>query len=366
MDKKKEIELDILEINQHIGTMYLSKMDGNLLYQLSKADILKIKNKEMFEGIQRELDKRRVRQIKAYLETQFSSFPNSIILNISSQDIISVNSCENKMVVRAGEKTFSIIDGQHRLSGFEDGDIENFELPIAIFIDLEDYDQALLFSTINSEQVKVDPSQKLSLELYSKVDTPKKKVTEMVYAFNMDKESPWYSRIKLTGKKDELSENAIIALKTFATPIIEFVYDDRDNYIIRDLLTRGRQVSDMLYDSNKYIFWKFYESEKMEMVYKMLFNYFCVMQEILPDDWGNTNSVLTKSTGYNAMMKLFKDIFGACYSQNRDFSKKNMYAKLVELSKLQGMITAEKYGGSGYGASNYLYMDMIKYVDLSK
>ena len=169
MDMKKEIELDILEINQHIGTMYLSKMDGNLLYQLLKADILKIKNKELFEGIQRELDKRRVRQIKAYLETEFSSFPNSIILNISSQDIISVNSCENKMVVKAGEKTFSIIDGQHRLSGFENGDIENFELPIAIFIDLEDYDQALLFSTINSEQVKVDPSQKLSLELYSKV-----------------------------------------------------------------------------------------------------------------------------------------------------------------------------------------------------
>lgn len=358
------IVLNIIELEQHIGNIYLSKIDGNLLYKMSKADILRITNHEIFQGIQRDLKKSRVKQIKEYLKTEFSSFPNSIILNLSSSKI--VRSSDDKLEVEISPDTFTIIDGQHRLAGFEDGDIENFELPIAIFIDLQDYNQALLFSTINSEQVKVDPSQKMSLELYSRVNTPKKVVTELAYAFNLEPESPWYKRIKLAGKKDELSSEGIIALKTFATPIIELIYNDTaDNYRLRSWLNRDKNPNDFYDNLNeeKYIFWKFYANGKEKFIYNILMNYFIALSRILKNDWGNSESVLTKSTGYNAILKLFKDMYPVCVENGYNFSVDYMMSLLSPLSELEGRIDSATYGGSGFGASNYLYKDMKEKVN---
>lgn len=349
-------DLRIMEVNQHIGTLYLSKINGNILYKMAKSDILKIYSNSDYEGIQRELDLRRVEQIKKYLKTEFSSFPNSIILNIDSEKIISAEGDILKVVMSSD--TFSIIDGQHRLAGFEDGDVEDFEVPISIFVDLDISDQALLFSTINSEQKKVDPSQKMSLEKYSKVNTPKKVVTDLAYALNMDEESPWFRRIKLTGRKDVLSENGIIALKTFATPIIDYIYNDADNYVIRDWLNKGKSPESMKnYNKERYILWDFYVNERMDAVYKILFNYFCAISKLLPDDWGNSESVLTKTTGYNALMKLFKDLFKICIEQ-KDFSEAFMMDRLRGLSKFSGQITADNYGGSGYSSSTKLYVEL--------
>lgn len=356
------IELKIMEVNQHIGTLYLSKINGSLLYKMAKADILKITSNVDYEGIQRELDHRRVEQIKKYLKTEFSAFPNTIILNIDSEKIISTEGDIMRICVTGD--TFSIIDGQHRLAGFEDGDIEDFEVPISLFVDLDIADQALLFSTINSEQKKVDPSQKMSLEKYSKVNTPKKAVTDLVYALNMDEESPWYKRIKLTGKKDEMSENGIIALKTFATPIIDFIYNDTDNYVIRDWLNKGKSIDSIKqYNKERYIFWDFYVNNHMDVVYKILFNYFSAISHLLPNDWGNRNSILTKTTGYNAMMKLFRNLFFVCMEE-KDFSEEFMQKRLEKLSDFSGNITSDIYGGSGYSSSTRLYEDFKKTVHL--
>lgn len=353
--------IHVAEVRQNIGVFYIGKIDGCLLYRMAKADIRKIKKGQQYEGIQRELNRSRVGAIKKYLQTSFAAFPNTIILNLNSEYLC--RQTEGCLEIVEDENAFSIIDGQHRLSGFEDQNIEEFELPVTVFIDLDISDQALLFSTINSEQITVNPSLKLDLENYSRVETPKKLLSQMAYTFNIDVASPWKGRIKLAGKKDENSPDGIIAQKAFVDPILQYIYDDRDSYTIRDRLLNQERFSVDEYDPRKYFLWKFYSEEKMKYLYKILLNYYTVMGNLLPEDWNNKSSILTKTTGYNAIMMLFKDVYLACETA-KDFTEDNMGKMLKQLGQLDGTIMADKYGPSGGAASAKLYEHMKSLLDI--
>ena len=347
--------LYVSEVKQNIGVFYIGKINGCLLYRMAKADIRRITTGQSYEGIQRELDRSRVSAIKNYLKTSFASFPNTIILNLNSEYLLEQTT--EFLEIREDENTFSIIDGQHRLSGFEDQDFKDFELPVTIFIDLDIEDQAYLFSTINSEQKSVNPSLKLDLENYSKVDTPKKLLSQMAYAFNIDEASPWKGRIKLAGKKDENAPDGIISQKAFVSPILQYVYDEKDTYTIRDKLLNHVSFSVSDYDSQTFFLWKFFAEGKMKYLYKILFNYFSAIHNILSEDWYSGTSILSKTTGYNAVMMLFKDIYFYCDS-DKDFTQKHIEKYLKPIGVLRGELTADKFGASGTAASSKLYHRM--------
>lgn len=354
-------DIEVLEVKQPIGTFYIGSIEGDLLYRMAKADIREITKGQSYEGIQRQLDRSRVSAIKSYLQTSFASFPNTIILNLNSEFLYAQSS--GTLTVKVFENTFSIIDGQHRLSGFEDQNIPDFELPVTIFIDLDISDQALLFSTINSEQRRVNPSLKLDLENYSKVETPKKILSQMAYTFNIDNGSPWKGRIKLAGKKDVNSPDGIIGQKAFVSPILNYIYDDRDSYKIRDKLLKNEPFSLGEYDPNKYFLWAFFAENKMKYLYRILLNFFCAFQEILPGDWASSSSILSKTTGYNAIMMLFKDVYQNC-NVTKDFSQPQMRAILSPLEQLKGSLTSDVFGGSGEGSSIKLYKEMIRILHI--
>lgn len=362
------ITLNVLKVNQPIGLMYVAKIQGKELCKLAQADIRKLYKNEDYIGIQRELDPERVKNIKKYIATSDASFPNSIILNLGSEHIVEEG--EDYITIERSEKVFSIIDGQHRLSGFEDSNIP-FEVIVTIFIDLDDEKQAVLFKTINSEQKKVNPSFKYDLESYSTVKTPEKMVRELALAFAIDEKSPWYERIKMSGKKDALSTRGIISQKAFADPIVKYIYDENDRYELRDELKRYKdkyhkkddfEVQKVFekrkYDNSKYILWQFYASDKEELLYKVLLNYFCALYNILKDDWEfRYQSVLLKTTGYNALMKLFADVYIMLYAE-KNFTFDKFMEVLEPLRKLSGKITAAEYGASGASSTNRLYKDL--------
>lgn len=147
-----EITLNVLKVSQPIGSMYIAKIQGIELSELAQADIRKLYNKEDYIGIQRELDSERVKKIRKYISTTDASFPNSIILNLDSQFLI--EETDSYIKFERNPKAFSIIDGQHRLAGFEKNNIY-FEVIVTIFVDLDNERQAILFKTINSEQKKL-------------------------------------------------------------------------------------------------------------------------------------------------------------------------------------------------------------------
>lgn len=368
----EKIELNVIKVRQPIGNMYIGKIQGRVLWELAQADIRKLYNNEDYIGIQRELDLNRVKNIRKYINTSDASFPNSIILNLNSQHVIEER--EEILLIEKSAKVFSIIDGQHRLAGFEKTNVD-FEVIVTIFIDLDDEQQAILFKTINSEQKKVNPSFKYDLEAYSTVKTPEKMIRGLALAFNMDYNSPWYGRIKMNGKKDEISEKGVISQKAFADPIVKFIYNEEDRYELRDILKKKKEDSNIeylenvqglfsedKYDENKYIFWMFYSNDKDELLYKILLNYFLAVHSLLKEDWEyNKKSILIKTTGYNALMKLFKDVYSVLYRE-KNFTRDRFEEIMRPIQEYSGSITAEKYGASGESASNRLYIDLRKCI----
>ena len=178
----------VIKVKQPIASFYIAKINSSDLLSMSSVDRRHIVNDDEILGIQRELKPEKVRQIKKYLSTIEATFPNSIIVNVKEEDVDYVD--ENEIRLRRKEDTFTIIDGQHRLAGFEGYNGREFELIVTIFIGLSINQQAEIFSTINSQQTKVDPSLNVSLVLSDPYFTPKKMIVEIAQSFNYDKESP--------------------------------------------------------------------------------------------------------------------------------------------------------------------------------
>jgi len=351
------IKLNIISVEQSIGEIYITKISPKDLLSMSVVDRRRIETDDEILGIQRELKKEKVSQIKSYLTSVDATFPNSIIVNTSKSSII--NKTDTELELSINEDTFIIIDGQHRVEGFRDSKNENFELILAIFVDLKIDQQANIFSTINSQQTKVDPSLNLSLELNSDVYTPKKMMIEIAQSFNYDNLSPWYKSIKMLNTKTI----GIISLSAFVKPLLELTYSEKDYYKIRNQLMKTNTLNDLLnfedinYNVEKYIFWEFYKNRDFNSIYKILFNYYNSLKIILNEEWLNENSLLNKTTGYNAIMRLFKDIAMEGLKEG-NLSQDFFLKKLSPLQELNKTINKDNYGTSGFEASKNLYDDM--------
>jgi len=355
------IDLTILKVQQPIGEIYIAKISPVKLLEMSIVDRRRIADDVEILGIQRELREEKVKQIRSYLSSVDATFPNSIIVNTTSDFIVSETN--SKLVLKVDESTFTIIDGQHRVEGFRDNEKENFELIVAIFKDLKIDQQANIFSTINSQQTKVDPSLNLNLELNSKYYTPTKMMIEIAQSFNFDKDSPWVNNIRVLGSQTDKYPKGIISLSAFVKPLLNLTFPEKDYYEIRNKLVTAHPAfadfENVAYKIDRYIFWEFYKRKDLESIYKILYNYFSALRILLDKDWVNENSLLNKTTGYNAQIKLFQDLIKTGIETN-DLSYNFFYESLKPLSKMNGTITSEFFGASGGKASNELYLEMKK------
>jgi DGQHR domain-containing protein len=107
------------------------------------------------------------------------------------------------------ESIAQIIDGQHRMSGFEDDFKIDFDLPITIFIDQSVEQQAEIFSTINGKQTRVTPSLVYELFGINERPSPYKTAHNIVVALNNSEESPLKNWFKRLGKSNKYYEGFI-------------------------------------------------------------------------------------------------------------------------------------------------------------
>ncbi|WP_447647241.1 DGQHR domain-containing protein [Microbacterium forte] len=124
-----------------------------------------------------------------------------------------------------------VIDGQHRLFAFEDGDsdVEDYDLPVVAFHGLDISWQAYLFWTINIKPKKINAS--LAFDLYPLLreqewlnsgevvqvyrESRAQELTEMLWA---SPDSPWYKRINMLG--GPRAENGPVTQAAFIRSLI--------------------------------------------------------------------------------------------------------------------------------------------------
>ncbi|MEZ8776656.1 DGQHR domain-containing protein [Vibrio splendidus] len=176
------IKLPAIKVDQPLGEFYVVSLSARELLKVCytiKAEILQDDEEpssgylgaivNRLVGNQRVRTSKRLNEIKRYTETVDASFPNSIILGANyDQDGNLVTNINDRwtveelgngfynLVIPTGKQLASIIDGQHRVFGFENSDAKDMSLLCSVFIDLPLPYHARIFTNINMNQKRVD------------------------------------------------------------------------------------------------------------------------------------------------------------------------------------------------------------------
>lgn len=327
--KDQEIRLPAVKVEQPVGTFYAVAINSELLQDVSFSSRAEYKRKDLVDGIfslvngnQRELDEDRSKEIAKYIDSTEATFPNSIILgaNVDKSGNFITDSKKRWrieednglyfLVIPSKEKIATLIDGQHRLSGFNFSERKNMQLLCSVFIDLPAPYQAYIFATININQKKVNKS--LAYELYGfklEEESREKWSPEKLAVFitrKLNKESePLKNKIRL-GAAVEGGNDGVISLSTIVDGILKLITSnpkrDRD-----DLLNFKNKKGRLFLDkgtSNTPLRSKYIENED-RYIEGIIFDFFeCLDAELwrLQTD----GSYLLKTIGFAACFDFFK------------------------------------------------------------
>ena len=321
-----KFETMAIKVNQPIGCFYLAKIPACVLRELAAADVRRIVDREnqTHGGIQRSRNKDRLKDIKQYIGMGDSSFPNSIILEASSDDVtvknISAASGEIigsddlcLLIFQKRKDLFKVIDGQHRLYAFDEINCEGYELVVTILLDLPIEDQAYMFSTINFKQRPVDRSLVYDLYEEATIYSPYKDAHNVAKLLNRERDSPFFERVKLLGVdprfEDEILYKAPLTQNAVVREILKLISKNPDVDRENARLGKAIEVSDSDRD-NGLIFREFYARVEDWAIYAILRNYFSAFKRHFPELWDlQGDSLIPKTVGYGALMRLLVPIY---------------------------------------------------------
>lgn len=321
--------LNTIEINQSFGTFYLIKLKAKDLLELAFTDPIRYEGNEL-KGNQRLLDeKKRIKEIKEYVEGVDASFPNTIIIS-ANYDVNGLN-CDDeelrwkiegeKLIIPTSKKLASIIDGQHRLFGFKDSNevAKEMELACSVYLDLPNPLQAFLFATINSTQKKVDKS--LAYEQFGfNIDSedssswsPDKLAIALYKKFNDESDSPFYRHIKIAPQIDEIlrkelkGQKWLISTATIVDGIIRLIASNpkNDKSQLQKFEISERKRSLLINDASP--FRALYLDNEDIVIYKIVYNFFKAAEIILFEN-APANSSIIKTIGIQGLFDSLRKI----------------------------------------------------------
>lgn len=315
MGNKEEnyIFFKCIEIVQPIGNFYIGVIDHDKLIKISFKDIRRIEERdvEKYLGIQRPLSPSRVKELQNYVNFVDATFPTSVILAIEPENAEYIEK-DSMMKIRDEENVAKIIDGQHRIAGLESFSAKNdekFQINVTIFIDMDLEDQAMVFSTINLSQTKVNRSLSYDLYEFAKSRSPQKTCHNIAKVLNRKENSPFNNKImilgKATGKPTETLTQA-----TFVSRLIDYI--SKEPNVDRDELKRGKPLKKINEEESKrLIFRNTFIDEKDENIAKILWSYFSAVSDRWPKAWNENieSLILNRTTGFGALMRFLKPAY---------------------------------------------------------
>lgn len=235
------------------------------------------------KGYQRHLKESRLRQVARYLDDNKGVFPNNIILDFYSKDVV-YDPKKRTITFPANKKVAWIIDGQHRLYAFEFSKAQHPLLVVA-FLRLNLEQEVNIFVTINTEQKRLPSS--LTLDLLGIIGTDEDinaRCRDLVAKLNEEEDSPWYDLVNMTGESI-----GYISLVNFV-----------------------RKVKPLVSATGVLKSYTFKEQ------YLCLSNYWAAIKAVYADQWGK--SLLTKTIGFGALMNLFPTVFTDTLAMKGEFT----------------------------------------------
>lgn len=271
-----QYKVPALELEQFGIKFYAAVIDSKLLFDITT---ISRRTEDPESGYQRNLMESRLRAIEKYLSKNNKGLiPNSIIINFD-EDIVKF---ENQELIIPKDKKAWIIDGQHRVWGLHQSNLENYSVSVTVFQGLTLEEQIKMFITINKEQIGVPNSLYLDLLGKIHVDKADKKIylerraRDLVERLKNEPNSPFYDEIFMVEREqDKLSLNFLVR------KIINLI---NDKGVLKGFI--------------------------LEVQYKIIFNYFTAIKTVFIDQWNNKkNSLLTKTLGIGALFFVLEYMF---------------------------------------------------------
>ncbi|OHC30134.1 MAG: hypothetical protein A3J71_01720 [Pseudomonadales bacterium RIFCSPHIGHO2_02_FULL_60_43] len=337
------IKSAFLRISQPIGDFYCSVIKAKELFDIAFSDVRRLEKEQSSDGldtylgIQRELKPDRVKKIGDYISSVDATFPNSIIVAIEGKyvsvegDVMSINYPDD----RKG-KVAKILDGQHRLAGFEgtdfcyslpSGERKDFELLVTVFVEADLHTQSQVFTMVNQNQTKVNRSLVYDLESLALARNPIKSAHEIASLLNSKEKSPFYHRIKRLGLKTINVKTELLTQAAFVENLVKLISKkpnlDRDILLGRKkgflgIKTRVLPDTDLL-DFKRLPFRKSFVDGEDSVIAANVYNYFSAVQKTWPESWGagNKSSALNKTVGLIALMRFLRDLYNSIVEEGR-------------------------------------------------
>jgi DGQHR domain-containing protein len=367
------MEIHVLRVRQPIGDFYVGVISWASLVSICRTDVRRLVRQPSdasaeqgdvfaYMGIQRPLSPSRVAEIQEYVRAVDACFPNTIIISVPSSHVKSGDG--HSIWIRKQPDVATVIDGQHRLAGFS-GQVDlDFDLAVTIFVDMEVQQQAYLFSTINAKQVRINPSLARDLLDFSSIDTPEKVAHNIAKAMNADPLGPWNYQIKMLGRQDEISKG-IITQHMFVTELIDLMYSaqkyqNRARSLLKEAKNDRTVLRTLEVDGVRYPFWALYLEGRDDAIRKVMDNYFSAVCEAFPDDWLNPSRILSKTTGYQALMLQLRMLVPLGLRQRsltKEFFLPYLRSAHRRLEELERPLTVVEFGlGRGAAAELRLVM----------
>lgn len=358
------LKVSALEVEQPFGKFYVAILKAKHLLKLTFVDELSIDKDSIGEdfspvGSQRQRKKTRLVEIAEFIETTEAAFPNAIILaaNYDQEgELVSVGDenaererwrVENvnddclQLIIPTNKKLANIIDGQHRLYGFElisDSSRLNMDLLCSIYLDLPSAYQGYIFATINFNQKSVNKS--LAYQLYGltgdeeidrKPETwaPDRTAVFLSRRLTIDETSPFYKRIIVAAQNEELlysngsfnDVNWRISTATIVDGTLRLFSKKpkRDRHIMfkESRSERSREVLKDTDDDSPLR--NLYLRTNDLAIYTIIKNYFIAVKSMFWDK-ANEYSYITKTVGIQALF----DVLLALLNKHRKEGKMNV------------------------------------------
>ncbi len=301
-----EVAFPAISVQQPIGTFFLLAIPAKTL-----LNIVEIKQRSLDDpqgdGVQRQLSLKRINEISLYTTDPDATFPTPIIVACSSATV----------EIRDGKAYFDdqatigeVIDGQHRVQGLRlalskrSGSVADFTLPVVFMLDLEAYDKAYVFSTINSKQTPVPRSLIYDLFELSQTRSPFKTCHEIARALNASPSGPFYQGLKMLGKRTAPTE--YLTQGSFVTNVVSRI--SRNSQADEIAVKLGKEVK----DDDSLPFRYYWIHDRDEIIVRVLENYFGAVQECFPQEWNPPTAddyILRKTVGFVGLLKAFDSIW---------------------------------------------------------
>jgi len=389
------IEVPCIKVVQPVGTFYVASIGYKELLEISYADVRRLETNstelEKYIGIQRLLSPSRIKEIANYVQLVDATFPTGIIIQISEfatqinedgeevtatiegrKELRNVIYDRQKKIlkIRKNENVAKILDGQHRLEGLKQSDLEKlesekFQLNVTIFVDMDIEDQAIVFATINKSQTKVNRSLVADLFEYTKTRSPQKTAHNIARALNQKEGSPFLDKIKILGKAEDESET--ITQATFVDGLLKYISGNNIRAMKdRDIYKRGGTPEKVTNAEQKRLFFRNMHIEQRDAdIAQIVWNYFLAVSEKWPGAWNlpQHGLILNRSTGFIALMRFLKDAY-LSFDKIGEVISKIQFQKIFSSIDLSDKIFTKDEYIPGTGGQTKLYKQLLEKSDL--